>query len=70
MNQDYYIKSFSHQQPTSEQLKRIEHLRLSYKLILHEICKTCKESRELSIALSNLENSLMYAVKSIVLENK
>jgi len=70
LNQDYYIKSFSHQQPTSEQLKRIEHIRLSYKLLLDDICKTCKDSRERNIALSNLENSLMYAVKSIVLEDK
>ena len=70
MNQDYFIKSFSHQQPTTEQLKRIEYIRLSYKLLLDEIYKTCKESRELSLALTNLENSLMYAVKSIVLENK
>lgn len=70
MNQDYYIKSFSHVAPTSEQLKRIEQLRLCYKLLLDELVKNCKESRELNIALSNLENSLMYAVKSIVLENK
>jgi hypothetical protein len=70
LNQDYFIKSFSHQQPTTEQLKRIEYIRLSYKLLLDEIYKTCKESRELSLALTNLENSLMYAVKSIVLENK
>lgn len=70
MNQDYFIKSFSHQQPTTEQLKRIEYIRLSYKLLLDEIYKTCKESRELSLALTDLENSLMYAVKSIVLENK
>lgn len=70
MDQDYFIKSFSHVKPTTEQLKRIEHLRLSYKLLLYEIYNTCKESRELSLALNKLENSLMYAVKSIVLENK
>jgi hypothetical protein len=70
LDKDYFIKSFSHQQPTSEQLKRIEHLRLSYKLLLDEIYNTCKDSRELRLALTNLENSLMYAVKSIVLENR
>jgi len=70
LNKDYFIKSFSHQQPTNDQLRRIEHLRLSYKLLLNEIYENCIDSRELSLALNNLENSLMYAVKSIVLEKR
>lgn len=68
MTQDYYIESFSHKKPTDEQLKRIEFLRLSYKLLLKQLFENCRDSRELNIALTNLENSLMYAVKSIILE--
>lgn len=70
MDIEYYIKSFSHVKPTNDQLKRIENVRNIYKCILSSLYKHCKQSRELSIALDNLENSLMYAVKSIVLEDK
>lgn len=68
MTQNYYIESFSHKKPNDEQLKRIDFLRLSYKLLLNDLYENCRDSRELSIALTNLENSLMYAVKSIILE--
>ncbi|MDD5589391.1 MAG: hypothetical protein PHP92_05025 [Candidatus Nanoarchaeia archaeon] len=53
--------------PNKEQIERIENVRANYKDIVDTLYQNCKESRELNIAITNLETSLMWAVKSIIL---
>jgi len=62
-------KSMTNIKPNEEQIKRIESLRESYKLAAEALGSLCNDSRELSIAVTNLEQSLMWAVKSIILED-
>lgn len=61
-------KSLTNIKPNEEKLKRIEALRESYKDIVNSLSENCNDSRELSIAITKLEESLMWAVKSIILE--
>lgn len=67
------IKSLTNIKPSENKIKRIEILRDSYKNIASSLFKNCKgfdNTRECSIAITKLEESLMWAVKSIVLEEE
>lgn len=68
MDLEKLLKSMTNITPNQEQIERIENLRASYKDVANSLFRYCKNSRELSIAITNLEDSLMWAVKSIVLE--
>ena len=65
---DRFFKSFTNVTPEGDQIERIEVLRTSYKDLLGDICRLVERSPERTIALRNLEDSLMYAVKAIILE--
>lgn len=67
-NEDRLVKSMTNIRPSEDQIKRIEDLRESYKSIVLSLAGNCNNSRELNIATEKLEESLMWAVKSIVLE--
>jgi len=55
--------------PTSEQIERIEGIRAAGKVLGLDILRDSKNSRERSLALTHLEDCIMWAVKGIVLEN-
>lgn len=63
------VNSLSRQQPTSEQVTRIEHLRNEAISFASEILAGTQKSREQSLAFTHLEETLMWAVKAIVLED-
>ena len=63
-------KSLTNQKPNEEQIERIENLRYSCMIMADEINDKCPDSREKSLAITKLEECLMWAVKSIVLEEK
>ena len=53
---------------TAAQMERAEHLRLVVLDLGVAILAGCPASRERSLAITNLEQALMWAVKSIALE--
>jgi hypothetical protein len=61
-------KSLTYHGLSSEQTEKIEAIRNSFKDTSAAMISACNQSRELSIAITNLEQSLMWAVKSIALE--
>jgi hypothetical protein len=68
MDLDRILKSMTNVTPDQDKIKRIEEITELYKNTATILNKNCKDSRELRIAITNLENSLMWAVKSIILE--
>lgn len=61
--------NMTNQTPDEQQIERIERLREHYKQAASMIYVNCPKSRERSLALTDLEESLMWAVGSIVREN-
>ena len=61
-------KSLTNQSPTTEQIESIESIREGAKLVLGRILGLAPASRERSLALTHLEETVMWAVKAIVLE--
>lgn len=56
--------------PSEDRYKRMEHLRLLYKDLRASIAENVGESsREHSLAITKLEESLMWAIKAIVLQD-
>lgn len=70
MDVDKLIKGMTNQTPKKEQLERIENVRESYKNVIYMLNGNCKDSRYLLIAITELQSSLHWAVKSIVLETE
>ncbi len=62
------IFNMTNQTPTDERIDRIETIRDSAKRLVGIIYQNCPEPRERALALTNLEQSLMYAVASIARE--
>jgi len=62
------IRSLTNQAPTPDGIERIENLRDTVKLLGATIIRDCPDTRERSLALTHLEETCMWAVKSIVLE--
>ena len=65
---DALMKSLTNIKPTDEGLELIERLRTEGKSLGLAIMKSCPASRERSLAITHLEETVMWAVKSIVLE--
>jgi hypothetical protein len=59
---------YENQKPNDEQVMRIENLRAAFKKLDLLIGGSCPASRYRSLAITALEESLMWAVKSIVFE--
>jgi hypothetical protein len=70
LDEDYinFEKSFTNVTPEGDQIERIERIRETYKETLGLIIDSCDRTPVRTIALRKLEESLMYAVKAIVLE--
>lgn len=60
------IKTFAYHKPSEQGLEKISQLREAFSSLHTVMSKVCPESRELSVALTNLETTAMWAVKSIV----
>lgn len=56
---------FDYQKPGEGNVQKIEALREAYK-VLHRHLLSLKSSRELSLAITKLEESAMWATKSLV----
>lgn len=61
-------RSLTNISPNAEQIKRIERLREVGKHLGSSILDQTNPSREQSLALTHLEETIMWAVKAIVLE--
>ena len=61
-------RSLTNQTPSEEQIQRIEILRMWGQDLGHTILDHTEPSREQSLALTHLEETVMWAVKAIVLE--
>ena len=58
----------TNQPPTDERIDRIERVREEFRKLSSMIYVNCPESRERALALTGLEQSLMWAVASIARE--
>ncbi len=59
-------KTYAYHKPSSQGLAKITELRQAYST-LHDVVKRLgTESREKAVALTNLEQSAMWAIKSVV----
>lgn len=65
---EYFERSFTNITPTPEQVELIEALRTHYKIVMEVVINNLPIGRCRALALTNLETSLMYAVKGILLE--
>lgn len=70
MNLEKTIKSMGHVAPDIKQIERIEKVRAIYKDVANTIYRYCPNSDELDEADKLLLDSLMWAVKSIVMEEE
>jgi hypothetical protein len=59
-------KTFAYHKPTVESLSKITNLRVAYSNLKAIIEATCPPSRERAVALTELETSAMWAIKSVV----
>jgi len=57
--------NFTYHTPKDDQGIRYERIRLEAKLFAESLVLVCPPSRELSLALTNLENAVMWANASI-----
>jgi len=67
MLQEQVIESLTNHTPTPTQVLAIENLRRIGKTLGWHFEMSCPPSRERSLAVTKLEESIMWAVKSIVL---
>lgn len=65
--QEAFNRSLTNITPDADQIVRIEKLRDSAKMFAEVIFTDATDSRERSLALTHLEDAVMWAVKSIVL---
>lgn len=61
-------RSMTNIPPTEQQIERIESTRDAAKDLGRRIIDNCADGRERSLALTHLEDAVMWAVKAIVLE--
>jgi hypothetical protein len=62
------LRSLTNITPTAGQVDRIEQLRDKAKMLGTAMIQSCPDSRERSLGLTHLEDAVMWAVKSIVVE--
>jgi hypothetical protein len=69
MDYEYLERSMTNIKPDENKIKRIEDLRVAFKAAGKILFEVCSDSRERSIAITKLEESLMWAIKCIVIED-
>lgn len=60
------LKPFAYHKPSKGGLAKITELREQFSAVFETIQKTCPDSREKSVALTNLETTAMWAIKAVV----
>lgn len=61
---------FTYHRPSSDQAKRYERLRAEAKVFAQSVNELCPESREKSLAITSIQESVMWANASIALHEK
>jgi hypothetical protein len=59
-------KPFAYHKPSEDGLKRITALREAYSVVQQCIKDNCVDSRQKSVAITELETSAMWAIKAVV----
>jgi hypothetical protein len=59
-------KPFAYHKPSPEGFDKINRLRAEYSALKRTIEQTCPASRHLSVAITELETSAMWAIKAVV----
>ena len=59
-------KPYAYHLPSEEGLKRITRLREAFSFVEREIQECCVDSRQKSIAITNNEQTAMWAIKAVV----
>jgi len=59
-------KPFAYHKPSDDGLKRITILREAFSSVKAEIERQCPESRQRSVAITELETAAMWAIKAVV----
>lgn len=60
------MKTFSYHKPSDDGLAKVTSLREAFSGLHSLIEQTCPQSREKSVALTNLETTAMWAIKAVV----
>lgn len=66
---DRVLNSLSYHRPPDHIMDDCERLRAAYKHLAVVTIETCPVGRELSLALTNIEDSLMWAIKGLVIHD-
>lgn len=69
MDKEYYLKSMTNLNVSEEAGKKMDAVRAAYHGVIEAIFETMPNSRERAKTLTELETSLMWAIKAIVLED-
>lgn len=70
MTNEQIENTFTYHRPFGDQPQRYEVLRKLAKAMAHTIQATCPESREKALALTNLQQTVMWANASIAINEK
>lgn len=62
----YIDKSFAYHKPSDNGMEKITELRAGYSRLKMALERNCPPSRQLSVALTELETSAMWAIKAVV----
>lgn len=60
---------FTHYKPSPEGRKKLDTLRQAFKTTSSILRELAPQSRELSLAITNLEQSAMWAIKAVVVHD-
>lgn len=70
MTNEQIENTFSYHKPFGNQPDRYEQLRADAKVLAYSIQNCCPESREKSLAITNLQQAVMWANASIAINEK
>lgn len=70
MNKDQIDEIFTYHKPFGDQPQKYEELRQKARQLAYLINDTCPESREKSLAITNLQQAIMWANASIAINEK
>lgn len=70
MTKEQIDNTFTYHKSFGSQTERYEELRLIARDLAHNINRHCPESREKSLALTNLQQAIMWANASIAINEK
>ena len=65
MNKDRINWDFDYHAPTNERINKHENVRAACRTLAHSINIDCPDSREKSLAITNLEQAMMWAHAAI-----